>query len=76
MMKTKSFFALILLLCCTVFIACDKDNSTNVCEENIKEDCFCTEEYDPVCGCNDVTYSNACHAECASITDYTPGECP
>jgi hypothetical protein len=38
--------------------------------------CFCIEVYDPVCGCNNVTYSNSCHAECAGITEYTMGKCP
>jgi hypothetical protein len=33
-------------------------------------------QYDPVCGCNNKTYGNACAAECSGIKKYTKGECP
>lgn len=36
---------------------------------------MCTLQYDPVCGCNNKTYSNACAAECAGIKQYTKGAC-
>ncbi|MBK8698910.1 MAG: META domain-containing protein [Saprospiraceae bacterium] len=64
--------AVFLMVCFT--LSCHKDNKD--CVERIDPDCVCTLEYDPVCGCNDVTYSNACHAECANIKEYNPGECP
>ena len=47
----------------------------SACKENPKEDCVCTMEYNPVCGCNNKTYGNACAAECAGITEYTEGPC-
>ncbi|MDZ4703148.1 MAG: SdrD B-like domain-containing protein [Saprospiraceae bacterium] len=35
----------------------------------------CTLEFFPVCGCNDVTYSNICRASNAGVTIWTPGVC-
>jgi hypothetical protein len=54
---------------------CDKasDDQTN-CTAIENADCICTQEYAPVCGCDDITYSNACGAECAGV-EYTDGAC-
>ena len=66
-MKTLYLF---LLLLTVVISGCEK-----TCVEKRKENCACITLYDPVCGCNDVTYGNSCEAECAGITDYVKGPC-
>lgn len=63
-----SFFILIIASCC-------KEESS-FCIEVIKDDCVCTLQYDPVCGCNNKTYGNSCIASCSGISEYKRGECP
>ena len=56
---------------------CEKDDDQISCINNpISADFVCIEIYDPVCGCDDVTYSNACHATVGGVSTWTDGECP
>jgi len=62
----KTLFGL-LLLC--ALISCKKDCVVE------PEPCGCIWVYDPVCGCNNVTYGSACEARCDGVVEYTEGEC-
>ncbi len=68
------FKSLVILSVFVLSLGCSK-NDSQTCVENFVEDCVCTAQYDPVCGCNKKTYGNSCNASCASIdVDYV-GEC-
>ena len=82
LLKIISLFITIFLL----IFSCNKHNNctsiplkgNGICIDYslIDDSSFCIEVYDPVCGCNGVTYSNSCHAiNFGGVTSFVSGVC-
>ena len=56
-------------------LAPEAQPQSGICQGPPKKDCNCITLYDPVCGCNGVTYSNSCFAQCDGVREWTEGSC-
>ncbi len=68
------FFIVTLFVTFTLFISCAKDSDC-IDKSKIVENAICPQNYDPVCGCNNVTYANSCEANAAGVKSFTQGAC-
>ncbi|WP_034256730.1 Kazal-type serine protease inhibitor domain-containing protein [Adhaeribacter aquaticus] len=74
-LKSYLGFASILGILITVFSFCKIPKSSCIDPNKIDKEALCTMQYEPVCGCDNKTYENACFAERAGVVSYTPGAC-
>ena len=75
----------LILFCTVLFYACEKNNNcvsipsfpSGICIDStlVNDSIVCTTEYDPVCGCDGVIYSNSCYADGSGVVSYVSGEC-
>ena len=55
---------------------CEQDDGLSPCKiKPNNPDAACIEIYKPVCGCDDITYSNACYAEATGVLRWKQGAC-
>ena len=72
-MKKLHFLVLIVVISCSK----DKENVQKCFDESLIDvTSACLEIYDPVCGCNGITYPNSCYATTFNgVKSFTKGAC-
>lgn len=71
----KNLVYLIAVLSLFAFASCEEADLLNICFGEPREGIACTTSMEPVCGCNNVTYSNQCIARNAGILSWKKGRC-
>ena len=74
-MKITLIITTLFLISCSSDTDCCAEQDTCINENLIDLNKACTKEYRPVCGCNNITYSNPCVSEGAGVMSWEEGEC-
>jgi len=73
------FFVLVIVCLLGLPFGCNDDDEVveepTVCQVEPLLVCDCPNVFDPVCGCDDMTYRSECEANCAGVQIFTEGEC-